>query len=160
MAGEPGTMSTQRFRHVAIAILYHQDQFLLQLRDNIPGIAYPGHWGLFGGHLELGETPAKALDRELLEEINYVPPILLEFDRYPGPQVMRHVYHGPLTVSVQSLVLREGWDLGLWTLEEIQQGKRYSERAGQVRPLAHPPQQILLDFLKSPYFRHKVTLSL
>jgi len=42
---------------VAIAILHRQGQFLLQLRDNIPGIVYPGHWGLFGGHLELGETP-------------------------------------------------------------------------------------------------------
>lgn len=150
-------MSTQLFHHVAIAILYYQDQFLLQLRDNIPGIAYPGHWGFFGGHIELGETPAKALERELLEEINYVPPILLEFDRYPGPQVVRHVYHSPLTVLVQDLVLGEGWDLGFWTPEEIQQGKRYSEEAGQVRPLAHPHQQILLDFLKSPCFRQSRT---
>jgi hypothetical protein len=41
---------------VAIAILYRQDQFLLQLRDNIPNIAYPGHWGFFGGHLDPGTT--------------------------------------------------------------------------------------------------------
>ncbi len=139
--------------HVAIAILYHQGQFLLQLRDNIPGIVYPGHWGLFGGHLEPGETPAIALERELLEEISYVPPVLWEFDHYPSPRVIRHVYHGPLTVSVEDLVLKEGWDLGLWTPEEIRQGKRYSEQANQVRPLAHPPQQILLDFLDSPCFK-------
>jgi hypothetical protein len=29
---------------VAIAILYSSDRFLMQLRDNIPGIFYPGHW--------------------------------------------------------------------------------------------------------------------
>lgn len=140
--------------HVAIAILYHQGQFLLQLRDNIPGIVYPGHWGLFGGHVEPGETPATALQRELLEEIGYVPPTLWKFDYYPSPGVMRHVYHGPLSISVQNLVLKEGWDLGFWTLAEIRQGERYSEQADQIRPLAPPPQQILLDFLDSPYFNH------
>jgi len=24
------------------------------------GIVYPGHWGLFGGHLEANETPEQA----------------------------------------------------------------------------------------------------
>lgn len=32
---------------VAIAILYRPGQFLLQLRDDIPGILYPAHWGFF-----------------------------------------------------------------------------------------------------------------
>lgn len=136
---------------VAIAILYHQGQFLLQLRDNIPGIVYPGYWGFFGGHIEPGETPTIALERELLEEISYVPPRLSEFNSYSSSGIVRHVYHGPLTVSIQNLVLREGWDLGLWTPEEIQQGERYSKQANQVRPLAHPHQQILLDFLARLY---------
>jgi 8-oxo-dGTP pyrophosphatase MutT (NUDIX family) len=137
---------------VAIAVLHRQGQFLLQLRDDIPGIVYPGYWGFFGGHIESGETPAKALERELLEEINYLPPRLSEFSRYSSSGIVRHVYHGSLTVSIQNLVLREGWDLGLWTLEEIRRGERYSKRANQVRPLAPPHQQILLDFLDSPYF--------
>ena len=54
---------------VAIAILYQEDKFLMQLRDNIPGIFYPGYWGLFGGHLEPGETPDIAVKREVIEEI-------------------------------------------------------------------------------------------
>ncbi len=68
---------------VAIAILYQDDKFLMQLRDDIPNIVYPGHWGLFGGHLESGETPDSAVKRELLEEIGYTPPNLLEFGCYP-----------------------------------------------------------------------------
>ncbi|MEB3314276.1 MAG: NUDIX domain-containing protein, partial [Cyanobacteriota bacterium] len=39
---------------VAVAILYQSNQVLLQLRDDHPGIIYPGQWGFFGGHLEPG----------------------------------------------------------------------------------------------------------
>ena len=119
----------------------------MQLRDNIPNIVYPGYWGLFGGHLEPGETPDVAVKRELLEEIDYIPPILSEFDCYSDSKVVRHVYHAPLKVEVNQLVLNEGWDMGLLKPEQIRQGSSYSAKAGQVRPLAPSSQQILLDFL-------------
>ena len=132
---------------VALAILHTSDRFLMQLRDNIPGIAYPGYWGLFGGHLEPGEVPEVALKRELIEEINYTPPSLSLFRSYLNSDLIRHVYHAPLTVELNQLVLGEGWDMGLLTLEDIQQGEHYSENAGQVRPLGSIHQQILLDFI-------------
>ncbi|MFH7241917.1 MAG: NUDIX domain-containing protein [Spirulina sp.] len=132
---------------VAVAILYQGDHFLLQLRDDIPGILYPGHWGFFGGHMEPGEDPLTAMRRELLEEIGYVPPALDLFQRTELDHVVRHVFHGVLPVAVESLTLMEGWDLGLWTVDEICQGQRYSQRAGQVRPLGLPHQEILLSFL-------------
>ena len=52
---------------VALAMLRQRDRWLLQLRDDIDGIAAPGCWGLFGGHLEPGESPETALRRELEE---------------------------------------------------------------------------------------------
>jgi 8-oxo-dGTP pyrophosphatase MutT (NUDIX family) len=133
---------------VAIAILQSSDRFLMQLRDNIPGIIYPGCWAFFGGHIDPGETPEEAVKRELLEEISYTPPFVSEFGCYSDSQVIRHVFHAPLTVELNQLVLKEGWDMGLLTPEEIRVGERYSENAGQVRPLGRPHQQILLDFLK------------
>ena len=139
---------SKQYIHVAIAILHQQNKFLLQLRDDIPGIIYPGHWGLFGGHIEPGETPDVAVKRELLEEIGYSPPILSKFDCYSDPNVVRHVYHAPLTVELNALVLSEGWDMDLLTPEQIKQGEHYSQKADQVRPLTPPTQQILLDFLK------------
>lgn len=132
---------------VAIAILHQDGQFLLQLRDNIPGIIYPGHWGFFGGHIEPNETPEMGVHRELLEEIGYAPPDLTEFRCYTDPGVVRHVFQGTLTIPVTDLVLQEGWDLGLFTPEDIRRGDRYSERAGQVRPVGHPHRKILLDFI-------------
>ncbi len=133
---------------VAIAILYHEDRLLMQLRDNIPSILYPGFWGLFGGHIEPGETPTEALKRELLEEISYSVPDPSFFGYYPEPHVLRHVFHAPLTVELNQLVLAEGWDMGLLTPEQIREGECYSDRAGQVRPLGPAHQQILLDFLE------------
>jgi 8-oxo-dGTP pyrophosphatase MutT (NUDIX family) len=133
---------------VAIAILYRQDQFLMQLRDNIPTIIYPGYWAFFGGHLDPGETPEEAVKRELLEEIGYTPPLISPFRCYSDSEVIRHVFHAPLTVELNQLVLTEGWDMGLLTPEHIKTGSCYSEKAGQERPLGRPHQQILLDFLE------------
>jgi len=140
-------MNEQRVE-VAIAILHTADRFLMQLRDNIPGIIYPGCWGFFGGHLDPGETPEAAVKRELLEEIGYSPPVISAFRCYSDPDVIRHVFQAPLTVELDQLVLGEGWDLGLLTLQEISQGECYSAVAGQVRPLGRPHQQILLDFIE------------
>lgn len=141
-------MNEQRV-HVAIAILYRQGKFLMQLRDNIPGIIYPGHWAFFGGHIEPDETPEDAVKRELLEEIGYCPPAVSEFGLYSDEKAIRHVFHAPLTVELDQLVLGEGWDMGLLTPEDIRQGQRYSEIAGQVQPLGRPHQRILLDFIET-----------
>jgi 8-oxo-dGTP diphosphatase len=134
---------------VAIAILYQSDRFLLQLRDDIPTIAWPGHWGFFGGHLDPGETPEVAVYRELREEIGYDAPQLTLFRRAESDTVVRHVYHGPLVVPMESLVLTEGLDLDLWTVEDIHRGKRYSARAGEDRSIGTPHQELLLSFLES-----------
>ena len=46
-------------------------RFLLQQRDNIPGILYPGKVALFGGHREGNETFLESAARELHEELSY-----------------------------------------------------------------------------------------
>ena len=134
---------------VAIAILHQSDRFLLQLRDPIPEILYPGHWGLFGGHIEPGETPEIAVVRELIEEINYSVPSVEKFGIYDDDRAIRHVFAAPLTVGLDALTLTEGWDMGFLTREDILRGDRYSENAKQVRPLGAIHQRILLNFIES-----------
>ena len=58
---------------VALAMLQRQGRWLMQLRDEIPTIVAPGCWGLFGGHLDPGETPEQPLRREPLVEIGWQP---------------------------------------------------------------------------------------
>jgi len=132
---------------VVMAIIHQDGKYLMQLRDDIPTIVYPGVWGFFGGHIEPGELPEVALRRELLEEINYSAPLLSKFCTIPGENYLRHIYHCPLNVSVSTLELNEGWDLKLLTLQEITQGFAYSERAIANKQLGDVHHQIMLNFI-------------
>lgn len=53
----------------AALIVLGDGRYVLQLRDDIPGIFFPGHWGAFGGAINPGESPVEALRRELREEL-------------------------------------------------------------------------------------------
>ncbi len=133
---------------VAIAILPADGKFLMQLRDNIPTILYPGLWGLFGGHIEAGETPEIAVKREIMEEIGYQLLEPQKFGCYSDARVIRHVFYAPLTVDIDKLVLGEGWDFGLITPAQIAAGAAYSPIARAERPIGIVHQHIMTDFIE------------
>lgn len=139
--------STNTPIQVAMAVLYQNEQFLMQLRDDIPGILYPGCWGLFGGHLEPGETPEVGVTREVEEEISYNLIAPLKLGCYNDEKVIRHIYYAPLKVPVEALILQEGWDLALVSIPDIQRGSCYSQKARAEKPLGDIHQKILLDFI-------------
>ena len=122
---------------VALAMLQREGLWLLQLRDDDDTIIYPGHWGLFGGHLEAGETPMEAVMRELNEEICWTPqsPPQHWFSNNNGTRMV-HVFRGTLDVSIEALKLQEGQDLRLTSLEEMESGLVWSERREEQRPVA------------------------
>ncbi|MEM1426199.1 MAG: NUDIX domain-containing protein, partial [Cyanobacteria bacterium P01_H01_bin.130] len=72
--------------------------FLMQLRDDLPNIPCPGQWGLFGGHLDPGETADACIHRELVEEIGRDIPQLDLYRVVEEARLIRHMYHGVLTV--------------------------------------------------------------
>ena len=132
---------------VALAMLRRQGRWLMQLRDDVPGIVAPGCWGLFGGHLDPGETPEQAVRRELLEEISWQPQELRYAMEHRIPRRTAHVFVAELTVPLERLVLLEGQDMALVTCEELLAGVVWSERLGSRRPLADGLEPVMAQLL-------------
>ena len=99
------------------AVIYKNDNYLLQLRDNKSTIASPNTWGFFGGGVENYESHEDALIRELKEELDWTPKeiILIHTDtklKTKWFSVLCHVHNRELT-------LLEGQDMKWFKSNEI-----------------------------------------
>lgn len=113
---------------VAAILVLDNGRYLLQLRDNSPGIWYPGCWGLFGGGIDHGEDEIAALRRELREEINFDLDegraklfTRFEFDLRPAgdKRYFRAYYAVSVTLAaVPHLTLHEGADMRAFSGDE------------------------------------------
>lgn len=105
--------------HAVAALLVLEDgRYVMQLRDAIPQIFYPDHWGCFGGAVNDGEDPAAGLRRELREELEFDLAHAQEFTRFDfdfsrlgaaQKRVYRIYYEVPVTAAAfDRFVLHEG----------------------------------------------------
>jgi 8-oxo-dGTP pyrophosphatase MutT (NUDIX family) len=110
-------MTELRHREIACAILVDTfERLLLQRRDDIPGILFPGKIGLFGGHREGNETFLECVVREIYEETSYyVPPerfTLLARHEGNDPEVengaVRSEFFIARHIRVEDLMITEG----------------------------------------------------
>jgi 8-oxo-dGTP diphosphatase len=110
-------MSASRHREFACAILIDSlGRFLLQQRDDVPGVFQRGKIGLFGGHREGYETYLQCVVREIYEEISYFlpPERFIHLTTYDGDDVdvAGGTVHGEFFVArsipVERLVITEG----------------------------------------------------
>jgi len=98
----------------AVLFVNPRGEVLMQLRDDIPTIRFPNHWGFIGGEIEEGETVEEGLRREALEEIDEVLGEVAFWGVYksiasaPLPPVDLHVYVAALDKPAESLPLTEG----------------------------------------------------
>jgi 8-oxo-dGTP pyrophosphatase MutT (NUDIX family) len=94
---------------VAAVILYREHKVLLQQRDDRPGIASPGMWCCFGGHIEDEEDPEFAARREIEEETGFRIEGPLESVLHEAAESRDlHFFAAPLTVPMERLQLGEG----------------------------------------------------
>lgn len=108
------------------AIILENDkrEILLYLRDNKPGIPFPNHWDLIGGHVEEGETPEEALIREVKEELNidlkeytfYKKYECLTGDAYEN---IKYIYSGKINLPLEEITLLEGERPQFFSRDEI-----------------------------------------
>lgn len=80
------------------AALLCGDALLTYLRDDKPGLPWPGHWDLPGGGREGAETPEDCLLRELHEEFGLILP--------PDRLVFRRVWPSMMDSARASVFLR------------------------------------------------------
>jgi 8-oxo-dGTP pyrophosphatase MutT (NUDIX family) len=101
---------------VAALLVLDDGRYVMQLRDALPNIFYPDHWGCFGGAVGDGEAPQEALTRELEEELEYRPGAAREFTRFDfdfskvgQSRVYRVYYEIPVSnANFARFVLHEG----------------------------------------------------
>ena len=92
----------------AAVIVLDDGRYLLQLRDNKEGIFFPGHWGLFGGGVEMGEQPVAALRRELKEELGLEvvePRPLTRFEFDLAPMGLKRIYREFFEVNLPAAIV-------------------------------------------------------
>ena len=114
---------------VAALLVTPDGRYIAQLRDNIPQIFYPDHWGCFGGAVNAGEAPLQALYRELREELELEVTEAQEFTRFEFDfsrigKMQANVYRIYYVVPVSDqefsqFVLHEGADFKAFTGVEI-----------------------------------------
>jgi 8-oxo-dGTP diphosphatase len=120
---------------------------LLQLRDDIAP-TYPHHWGLFGGHMEAGESPDTALWRELAEELQLTPQMVSawrlgqEFAHAGGGRI--HIYYLTTHATLDDLVLGEGEAMHYAAIRELDPPNFY-----QGHPFTELTTRALQLYLKS-----------
>jgi 8-oxo-dGTP pyrophosphatase MutT (NUDIX family) len=110
---------------VAAVIVLDDRKYLMQLRDQKPGIFYPGHWGLFGGGIDTGESPEAALRRELEEElrltassVRYLTELTFDYGRFG--RISRYFYETQVNASsLVGLTLREGVEMCAFLASDI-----------------------------------------
>lgn len=83
-------------RDVSCLILHDGDRILLQHRSD-DALRFPGMHGMFGGGLEPGESPGKALSREAREELG--------LELWPGEPMGTHLFRLPdMTMRIHAWV--------------------------------------------------------
>ncbi|GEM_PF-1039520 len=136
MASEKQTKKKEK--EVVVILPVWEERILLQLRDLKAGIDAPGCWGFFGGAINPGEIPVEAARRELLEETEICSDKIYELGHekiWDLGDLSAYSFCCRMTKPPHKIVLHEGLDFGLASLEDVISKKIYSKKMGREFPV-------------------------
>lgn len=104
-----------------LAIIARTDgAILMQRRDDVPSITWPGYWSILGGGVEAGESEVDAVIREIQEEAGFTvegPQLLTRVVDHDGSGQGLGVYAAQKPADA-TLTLGEGQELRFVTTSE------------------------------------------
>lgn len=112
-------LSETQGQGVSAILINAKGQVLLQQRDDNPAIRYPGHWSLFGGTIEDGESPEAAVAREVKEEIDFEMQNFGLFREFVQNNKQEFAFAGELSATLDELTLSEGQGMNLFHPSEL-----------------------------------------
>ena len=122
-------------RNVAVVVFYDQQgNIAFQKRGAASKLGEK--YGLWGGQIELGETPDQAVRRELKEELGFIPEkldfychdsyLVVEEGKYHGWLINQAVFISPITPELDRAKVYEGEGLVKMTIDEAIESKGFS----------------------------------
>ena len=105
----------------ASAVIISGGKILLFHRDDINTIPFPDCWQLPGGGIEAGETPLEGLQRELFEEVTYVPKNLQPVGYFDNMLGKSYIYIAYVTPDEEKKFVHkkdEGQEIGFFALDD------------------------------------------
>ena len=119
------TDETLRPVYAGAVVLNPRGEVLCQLRDNKPGIRFPGYWTCSpGGHVEEDESPDHAIIRELKEEFEITVTDLKVLDvlMENGMETsgIYHAFSATLASPEENLKCNEGQRAQFFDIQSVQ----------------------------------------
>ncbi|OUE19642.1 8-oxo-dGTP diphosphatase [Clavibacter michiganensis] len=113
-------------------------RILLQLRDDIPTIPFPGMWAIPGGMLEPGETPLACIVREVVEELGarIEPAEVAHLMTRTRSYGIEHTFTARLDVAAEDIRLTEGQRVAWFPVAEAVGMELAYEDADVLREVA------------------------
>ena len=125
----------------SIIFVNDQQQVLLFLRDDKPGLPYRNMWDIPGGHVEPNETPEQCIVREMKEEMNINLQDFQLLCRKEFDDRIEYTYWKNENLNISEINLMEGQRLKWFTRQEAAETE-----------LAYGFNEIVEEFFTKVYF--------